>query len=71
MDAGKAKTAVNQKGLQDGAAGNQAMQRALGDADKFKPELLKQGKVNPLDGAVGEVGTSDGDNTEGGRESED
>ncbi|EMS59304.1 Cation/H(+) antiporter 15 [Triticum urartu] len=63
--AGKAKTAVNQKGLQGGAAGNQAMQRALGDADKFKPELLKQGKVNPLDGAVGEVGTSDGDNTEG------
>jgi hypothetical protein len=42
----KARAAVNQQGLQGGAPGNEAMQRALRDADVYQSELLKLGKAS-------------------------
>jgi hypothetical protein len=45
---------------------NEALQRALGDPDFFEPELLKQGKVEPTEGAVREAAVSERDGTEGG-----
>lgn len=59
------KAVVYQQALQGGAPGNQATERALRDAHPFKRQLLKLGEVKPLDGAVREEASPDGDNTEG------
>ena len=70
-DATEARASVDQQALQSRcASGNQPVQRELRDADTVEPELLKEGKVKPLDDVIREAAFSQGGNTEGGREAE-
>ena len=68
LDLSEAEAAADQQGLQGRAPVNQPVQGELGDPDHFEPEVLKEGKVKPVEAVIGEVGACDGESPEGGRE---
>lgn len=62
---------ISMQGLHGGAPVDEALHRALGDRDVFKPEVLEQGEEKrPRDGVIREAAASDGESAEAAREPE-